>query len=299
MDVRQMRYLIAVADELSFTRAAERCHISQPPLSRAIRELEEDIGARLFERDKHRVTITPAGVSLVEDARRALALLDEAVERARRTGQGLRGSLSVGFGGSTVYSLLPALVRRFRATAPEVDIVFKAMPVLHQIDALRVGDIDIGILRLPVHDELVETHFIYAEPLVVALPLDHPLLETSSAVAVGELAASRFVTYQPTRGFAFHADLLALCRLANFDPVIAHEAATTEAVIGIVACGEGVALVPASAERLRMRGVAFRPLDMSGVPPHLGMVEFGLAWLKGKASPTAQIFVEQARSAST
>ena len=294
MDFRQVKYAVAVAEELSFTRAAERCNVSQPPLSRAIRDLEQEIGARLFERDKHHVSLTPAGRSLVDDARRALALLEEGVERARRTAQGLRGTLSIGFGGSPVYSLLPALVRRFREAVPNVEIRFRAMAVLRQIEALRDGEIDIGIVRLPVYDERVDTRFVYREPLVVALPAGHPLLAHSGSITVAQLAASRFVTYQPTRGFNFHADLHALCRLADFDPVIAHEAASTEAVVGIVACGEGVAILPASAERLRMRGVAFRQLDVSAVPDRLASVEFALAWHKFQTSPTASEFIQRA-----
>lgn len=298
MDVRQMRYLVAVAEELSFTRAAERCHVSQPPLSRAIQELEAEIGARLFERDKHNVSITPAGLSLVTDARRALALIDEGKERARRTAQGLRGTVSIGIGGSTVYSLLPMLVRRFREAVADVRISFHAMPVLRQIEALREGEIDIGILRLPIFDELIATRFVHHEPLVVCLPSGHPMLAHSGPVAIGDLADSRFVSYAPTRGFNVHGDLQALCRIAGFDPIIAHEAPTTEAVIGIVACGEGVAVVPASAERLRMRGAAFRPLDMRGLPTNMGRVEFALAWRRHDVPSAAAEFIERTVNAA-
>jgi DNA-binding transcriptional LysR family regulator len=292
-----MRFLIAVAEELSFTRAAQRCHVSQPPLSRAIRELEREIGTRLFERDKHHVAVTAAGRSLVEDARRAFALLADSSERARRAARGLRGTLAIGFGGSPVYALLPALIRHFRAAVPDVEIRFRSMAVLRQIDALREGVIDLGIVRLPVHDELIETRFVYREPLMVALPADHGLGGPRGPLALGKLARSRFVTYQPTRGFNFHADLQAMCRFAGFDPLIAHEAATTETVIGIVACGEGVAVVPASAARLHMRGVVFRPLDVRAYPPTLRCVEFALAWHRFAVSPAALEFVSRAASA--
>ncbi len=294
MYLRQLRYLVALAEELNFTRAAARCHVSQPPFSRAIRDLELQIGARLFDRDKHRVALTPAGASMVEDARKSLALLDEGARRAQRTAAGYSGTLTFGFGGSTVYSLLPALVASFREIAPDVLIAFKAMPVLSQIEALRDGIIDVGILRLPVFDEMVSTQFVYAEPLVVALPSGHALLGSSAAVTIDQLAASPFVTYEPTRGFNFHADLLALCSLANFAPNIVHLAPTTEAVVGIVACGEGVAILPASAERLRMRGVAFRPLDVVSAPANLGVVRFGLAWRRDFDTAILRRFLEHA-----
>jgi len=294
MDVRQMRYLIAVADELNFTRAAERCNVSQPPLSRAISQLEDEIGVRLFERDTHGVTTTLAGQSLVEDARRALTLIREGAERARQVAHGLRGTLAIGFGGSPVYSLLPALVHRFRQAVPDVQISFRSMAVLRQIDALREGEIHIGIVRLPVHDEVIETQFVHREPLLAALPANHPILSGAPRIRIGDLARDRFVTYEPRRGFNYHADLFALCRLAGFEPDVAHEVGTTESIIGIVACGEGVAIVPASAERLRMRGVAFRPLDITDVPPRLSTVEFALAWHRDRLTAAAAEFIQRA-----
>ena len=292
MDLRQMRYLIAVSEELNFTRAAERCNVSQPPLSRAIRDLEEEVGARLFDRSTHHVALTPAGESLVADARKALAIAEEGLERARRLSRGFTGTLTFGFGGSTVYALLPLLVRRFREAAPSVHIRFQAMSVLHQIEALRDGQIDVGIVRLPIFDELIDTKFVYSEPLAVALPWGHPLLAHSGAVDIAELQSNRFVTYEPARGFNFHSDLHALCRRAGFTPAIAHEAPTTEAVVGIVACGEGVAIIPSSAERLRMRGVSFRPLAAVPADASLHTVRFALAWRKGQPGSTVQKFLD-------
>lgn len=298
MDLRQMRFVIAVAEELNFTRAAARCNVSQPPLSRAIRDLEAEIGVQLFERDTHSVRITLAGAALASEARLALAAIEKGVETARRTASGLRGTLKLGFGGSTVYSLLPSLVRRFRTEVADVELTFCPMPVLSQIDALRSGEIDIGLLRLPIFDEKIETVYVYSEPLIVALPEGHQLLSNGGPVTIEDLKSSRFITYEPTRGFNFHSDLLALCRLAGFAPEIVHQVATTEAVVGIVACGEGVALVPASAERLRMKGVAFRPLDCGGTPEYLCEVRFGLAWCKDAPSATALRFIDQVTRAS-
>jgi DNA-binding transcriptional LysR family regulator len=273
-----------VADERSFTRAAQRCHVSQPPLSRAIAQLEAELGLRLFDRDTHSVALTEAGAALVQEARRGLALLEAGAAKARQTAAGQRGTLVIGFGGSIVYSLLPALVRQFRAAAPDVEIRFRPMAVLRQIDALRAGEIDLGILRMPVFDELIHTQPVHREQLVAALPTGHPLLAVAGPIELGALANSRFVTYEPSRGFQYHADLLSLCRLRDFVPAIAHEAPTTEAVVGIVACGEGVALVPTSAERLRMRGVTFRPLATQSLPTRLTTVEFALAWRRESPS---------------
>lgn len=293
MDLRQMRFVVAVAEELNFTKAAARCNVSQPPLSRAIRELEAELGVQLFERDTHSVRTTLAGESLVSDIRTALSTIEKGVEGARRIAAGLKGTLKIGFGGSTVYSLVPSLVRRFRSAASDVNLEFSAMPVLSQIEALRSGVIDVGLLRLPIFDELIETRFVHSEPLVIALPEGHELLSGIAPIAMGSLRTSKFITYEPTRGFNFHSDLLALCRLSGFNPEIVHQVPTTEAVVGIVACGEGVAVLPASAERLRMKGVFFRPLSAKRLPDHLAQVRFGLAWCKEGATATALQFVER------
>ncbi|HEX7781482.1 MAG TPA: LysR substrate-binding domain-containing protein [Sphingobium sp.] len=296
MDLRQLRYFTVLAEELNFTRAALRCHVSQPPLSRAIRQLEDELEVKLFIRDTHSVRLTAAGVSFAKDVARIAALLEEAGARTREVARGVRGTLTLGFGGSTVYSFWPALIRGFKAIAPDVKIAFRAMSVLEQIEALRESRIDIGLVRLPVLDELVETAPAYQEPLSVALPSEHPLLSTSGSVAIHSLSDTPFVTYEARRGFNFQADLHALCRFARFEPQIVHQAPSTEAVVGIVACGEGVAIVPASAERLRMRGVSFRPLDTKGLPAQLVSVTFGIGWRRDFASPVTHEFINFVRS---
>lgn len=295
MDLRQLRYFLALSEELSFTRAAARCNVSQPPLSRAIAQLEKELGSALFIRDRHNVSPTAAGRSLVEDARRILDGAREAGEKIRGIALGRRGTLKLGFGGSTLYSLWPSLVQGFRAASPDVTIQFVSMPVIEQVEALREARIDVGLIREPILDELLATQTVYRESLTVALPAAHPLAATAGPIAIQELASSRFVTYEPRRGFSYHADLYAQCRIAGFEPMIAHEASSTEAVVGIVACGEGVAIVPASAERLHMHGVCFRPLSAANPPQPFESVTFGLAWNKLSASPVALEFVGHAR----
>jgi len=295
MDLRQLRYFLALSEELNFTRAAARCNVSQPPLSRAIAQLEEELGAVLFVRDTHHVALTAAGRVLAEDAKRLLAAAEEAGDKARRTARGQRGTLKLGFGGSTVYSLWPRLIQGFREAAPDVRLIFSSMPVLEQIEALRDGQVDLGLIRLPIMDEMLMTETVYHERLAVALPPGHPLCSASEPVRIGQLASDRFVTYEPRRGFSYYADLHALCKLAGFEPNIAHEASSTEAVVGIVACDEGVAIVPSSAERLRMHGVSFRPLLVSSKPKPFETVTFGLAWNREAPSPVVMEFISYAR----
>lgn len=296
MDQRQLRNLVALGEELNFTRAAARCHISQPPLSRSIAMLEAELGVRLFDRDRHSVQLTEAGHGLLQDARRILSLTEEAAERVRRVARGLRGTLTLGFGGSSVYSHWPQVVRAFTDAVPDVRIVFRPMAMLEQVDALREGTIDLGLIRMPITDELITTEFAYSEPLVVALPTQHPLLAAPAPITLSALTTSDFVTYEPRRGFNYYADLHALCRLADFKPNIAQEGHSTEAVVGIVACGQGVAILPESAYRLQMRGVDFRALDVRDVPPQLATVTFGYAWRKQSPSAVTLEFIEHARS---
>lgn len=296
MDTRQARYLVILAEELSFTRAAQRCNVSQPPLSRAIAQIESEVGAQLFLRDTHHVSLTAAGHSLVRDARRALEALDSGIASARRIAQGLEGSLTIGFGGSIVYALLPAMIRHFRRLAPHVAVNYRPIPIIQHIDAIRDGTIDIGIVVLPIHDELIATQTILAEPRGLALPNEHPLIKSKRKFAiVDELAKDVFVVYAPARGFNYHSDLITLCRMAGFDPQIGHEAPTTEALIGIVACGEGVAIVPASAQHLQVRGVSYLPLRAGKAPRQLTTSHTGFAWHKNRLSPVGQEFLRRAK----
>ena len=201
MEIRQFRYFQAVAQELSFTRAAEICHVSQPPLSRQIALLEAELGVQLLKRNQHSVELTEAGRVFLQDARTVLACISGVRERTVRAASGLSGQLNVGFGSSTAYALLPTLVRNFRTRHPDVKLELTSMPLIEQIEALRARKIDIGILRLPVYDELISTHFVHRECLVVALPSGHPLAG-KRRVRLQDLAGCQFVAYRRSRGLA-------------------------------------------------------------------------------------------------
>ncbi|WP_456742218.1 LysR substrate-binding domain-containing protein [Bradyrhizobium sp. USDA 4469] len=245
----------------------------------------------MFDRNQHGVTLTALGTELLGDARRLLSAVDESADRLRRQALGQAGRLRLGFGGSTLYSLLPRLLRRFADAHPNVSIDFHPMPVLAQIEALRDDIIDLGLLRLPVHDELLATRAIHSEPLIVAVPVDSALAQLPHPT-LADMAGCCFVAYQRSRGFGYYNDLIGLCASAGFAPNIVHEAATTEAIVGIVACGQGVAIVPEAAQRLMMDGVAFRyPRFPDSAPSSLTTVEFALAWRRDSPSPVARQFV--------
>jgi LysR family transcriptional regulator, benzoate and cis,cis-muconate-responsive activator of ben and cat genes len=291
-DLRHLRYFVAIAEERNFTRAAERCGVSQPPLSRQIALLEDRVGGKLFDRGPHAVRLTELGETLLADARRLLRAAAESEDRMRRHAAGASGRLRLGFGGSTLYQLLPALVRRFKAARPDIELVFHAMPVLAQIEALREDIIDAGLLRLPIHDELIETRHIHSEPLILAIPDSDRFARVTEPV-LAEMADRPFVAYVRRRGFGYHNDLIALCAAAGFAPKIHHEAENTEAIVGMVACGEGIALVPAAAQRLAIEGVVFRkPIFPADAPVRLTEVAFALGWRRDTTSPVARQFVE-------
>jgi LysR family transcriptional regulator, benzoate and cis,cis-muconate-responsive activator of ben and cat genes len=293
-DLRQLHYFVTTAEERNFTRAAKRCGVSQPPLSRQIALLEERVGGRLFDRGPHAVRLTELGETLLADARRLLRTAAESEDRLRRHAAGASGRLRLGFGGSTLYQLLPALVRRFKAARPDIELVFHVMPVLAQIEALRDDIIDAGLLRLPVHDELIETRHIHSEPLILAIP-DSDRFAEATEPALADMANRPFIAYVRRRGFGYHNDLIALCAAAGFAPKIHHEAETTEAIVGMVACGEGIALVPAAARRLVMEGVVFRkPVFPADAPVRLTEVAFALAWRHDTPSLVTSQFVKHA-----
>lgn len=295
MDVRQTRYFIAVAEELNFTRAAVRCGISQPPLSRAIALLELEVGARLFDRDKHRVSLTPVGLSLYDDARHAIESLDLSMKRARQFAKGEAGKLTIAIGGTMSYSLIPNMVARFRAKFPKVEFEFRALAIPQQLHALRMREIDIGVVRLPIFDNSIDTLPVHREKTVMAVPDALAAKINTFPVRLSDFQREVFVTYQQSRGFGFHADLLVMCRALGFEPNIGHQVPTTEAVLSIVGCGEGVALVPASAMCLHVSGVSFIELDVAEIPERMIEAQFGLAWLRDHATKTLLNFVDLTR----
>lgn len=291
MDFRQIRYFIAVAEELSFTRAAKRCGISQPPLSRSIAVLEEQIGARLFERNKSRVTLTPAGAELLEDAKRVLELISGSFQRVRQIDQGEAGCLTVGLGGATVYTLIPRLVRQFKEAYPNVQFIYRAVPIPEQLAALNDGEIDIGVVRLPVSGETIETLSVHVEKSVLALPSTHPTCSKPGPVKLSELKDESFISYPSIKGFGYLSDFFNMCRHVGFVPRITHDVSSTEAIVSVVSCGEGIALIPETAAGLPVEGVEFRNLDTRELPISFVQANIGLAWHTTHASQVVRTFV--------
>ena len=263
MELRHLRYFIAVAEELHFTRAAQRLHIGQPPLSHAIQVLEADVGARLLERSKRWVRLTEAGRLFLADARKILALAEHAAETARRAERGEAGELRIGFTYSTPLTPLFAdVINRYRQEFPQVTLTLHEMATLRQLDAIGERTLDLGFIRPPelALPPSIKLTTLREDPLVVVLPIRHPLASRAE-IAIRELADESFVMYPPGAGTGIYPQIFRLCRAAGFVPRIGQTAGEASTIIGLVAAGSGITVLPASFERIRMDGVCYRPIS--------------------------------------
>jgi len=259
MELRHLRYFLAVAEELHFGRAAARLHIAQPPLSQQIRQLERELGFDLFLRTNRRVRLTDAGRAFRAEAQALLDGLGRATAAAGRVARGESGALAVGFVASATYALLPALYRRFHERYGDVALTLAEMSTAEQVEALRAGRIQLGLARPPVGDETLALEPLADEPLVVALPARHRLAPRR-ALALRTLAAEPFVLF-PSHPRPGWIDVVqGACRGAGFRPAVAQEVLELSTAVTLVAAGIGVTLVPASAQALRLPGVVYRPL---------------------------------------
>jgi DNA-binding transcriptional LysR family regulator len=275
MELRQLRYFIAVAEELHFTRAAARLHIGQPPLSHAIQMLELDVGAQLLERSKRWVRLTEAGRLFLLDARRILALADQARETARRAERGELGELRIGFTYSTPLTpLFAAAINRYRQEYPQVTLILQELATLRQLESLEQRGIDLGFIRPPESPiaPSIRTTALREDPLVVVLPSGHPLA-AREVLAIADLAAESFVMYPQGAGTGIYPQILRLCREAGFAPKITQTANESSTIIGLVAAGSGITLLPASFERIKLDGVSYRPLSDKGAITMLYLIQ--------------------------
>lgn len=295
MELRHLRYFVAVAEELSFTRAAERLHIGQPPLSHQIQMLEAEVGAQLLERSKRWVRLTEAGKLFLDDARRVLALSEQAVQTARRAERGEAGELRVGFTFSTPLTpLFATVVNRYRQRYPGVTLTLRELSTVPQIEAIANRELDLGLVRPPevAVTDAVSMTVLRHDPLTLVLPIAHPLAK-KKAVAIGDLRGLPFVMYPKTAGTGIYHQIFRLCRAAGFMPTIAMEANEASTIIGLVAAGCGISVLPASFSIMRMGGVCYRPLaDPEATTTLL------LAQRKDEISPLVAAFLAVATEAA-
>lgn len=256
LDPRLLRYFITVAEERHFGRAAARLHISQPPLSYAIRQLEENVGARLLARTSRHVELTDAGQVLYREALILLRQAEDVRTLVRQVDAGLRGRLRIGFVGSMLYRGLPALLNAMRAELPDVEHVLTELNSHDQIEAVRRGDQDLGFIHANPVPAGVLARDLLAEPFVICLPEGHPLARRRS-LRLAELASDDFVFFARAASPSYYEMVLSMCVSAGFMPAIRHEVRHWFSVASLVSQGLGVSIVPACLSRSGLAGTRF------------------------------------------
>lgn len=262
MELRHLRYFLAVAEELHFTRAAQRLGINQPPLSQQIQQLEQELGTPLFHRGAREVSLTEAGRALREDARRLLRDAEQAAERVRRIARGELGRLRLGMINSAPFHpLIPGVIREFRRRYPGVALSLQEAATPHLAAAVAADNVDAAFVR-PLLEPQPELHVapLLEEDLVVALPAGHPLAQRAT-IALLALSLEPFVLFSRDVGAGLHEEIVRACRQAGFTPRVVQEASQVTSIVNLVASGLGVSLVPASMQQMQIEGVAFRPIS--------------------------------------
>jgi DNA-binding transcriptional LysR family regulator len=264
MELRHLRYFVAVAEEQNFTRAAERLHIAQPPLSRQIQQLEELLGVQLFERTARPLKLTEAGRFFYAHAQQLLAQTSELAQMTRRVGK-IERKMSIGYVASTLYGMLPKVIRRFRSEHPEIELTLHEMGTMDQIQALKDGVIDVGFGRIRHEDPNVRRIVLRDEKLMAALPSGHPLLEDKPALALSDLLNETLIVFPKAPRPSFADQVLAAFHDRALEPARVYEARELQIALGLVAAGEGVSIVPKSLAGMRRDDVCYMELD----DPHL------------------------------
>src|SRR6266700_1868427 len=258
IDLRQFRQFVALAEELSFRRAAARLNMAQPPLTAALRKLEAELGAVLIQRTNRVEGLTAAGEVFLVEARRALAQAERAIQSAKRASQGLKGSLRIAFVASAAHDVLPQTLRAFRQRHSDVELVLEEATTAQQIAALRQDRADIGFVVPPLRDaEDLAVVTIRSDHLLAAIPEGHPLAAQPS-LSLADMASESWILFPARHGPGLHQRIVVACAQAGFAPVVAQEAVQMETIVGLVAGGLGVSLVPPSLARTGRRGVSFR-----------------------------------------
>lgn len=260
MEIRHLRYFIAVAEELHFGRAAQRLNICQPPLSQQIKDLEQELGVLLFHRKNKRISLTEAGAAFFEDAGEILKRVDLACERARSVARGTVGRIKMGLVMPALDTFVPIAIREFLFRNPGVAIQLLEMGTLAQLKALAAGDIQVGVVRLFQQDTTgLAVEKIIEEPYVLAVPSKHRLASFKK-VPLAELDGESLILFPRRTHPALYDKVIACCSAAGCTPRIEQEATTKVTAMALVAAGIGVALVPASAKKQRRSGVIYRPI---------------------------------------
>jgi DNA-binding transcriptional LysR family regulator len=286
VELRHLRYFVAVAEELHFGRAAQRLGIVQPALSKQIAALERELGVPLFSRTRRAVSITEAGQALYEEARNILQRAGHAAETAKLTESGALGSLAIGFIGPAMWNILPDLMRQHRDRVPGMHFRLHELSSDAIVEQVRDGILDVGFIRPFGHDEVVEIRTILREPFAIVVPEGHPLAK-EEVVDLAAAAKETFVLVSRKQSPGYFDQCLALCQSYGFSPVVIEEGNTGGAMFGMVAAGLGVTLVPATSDAVQWPQIAFRPLTKSEP-----LVDLAIAYRRDDEGAALAAFLE-------
>lgn len=269
MELRHLRYFVAVADELNFTRAAQRLHTAQPSLSQQIRDLEDEIGTQLLERSKRKVELTEAGCVFLAEARLVLAQADRAVARARQAGRDGGLTVRIGFVPAAEVEIFPAVLPKLRMRFPGVNVELRSLPTMEQEEALLRGDIDVAFMRRPVRSPDLFTEVVLTEPIVVLMPTGHPLA-VHADIAPSMLDGLPFIQTNPAYAGQLHDIVREYLAAHCIRPDVAQVATNILLNLNLVGMGLGVALLPAYVDALAGDSVCCRPL--AGNAPEIDLL---------------------------
>ncbi|MBC1237719.1 LysR family transcriptional regulator [Nostoc sp. 2RC] len=287
MELRHLRYFIAVAEELHFSKAAERLHIAQPPLSQQIQQLEAQLGVELFHRKtKRQVQLTEAGQVFLQEAYQLLAQLQKAIELTQKIGRGEKGQLRIGFTSLVTYNLLPLILRQFREQFSEVELILQELTTTEQERSLQESRIHIGFAHPPLEDNTLNQKCIQEEALIVALAETHSLAEREN-ISVSSLVNENFIMFPRHLGSGLYDQIVSLCQQGNFSPKVTQEAIQMQTIIGLVSAGMGIAIVPSSLQNLQRNGVVYRSFEEK-----TPLVETAIIWREEDITPVLRKFLQ-------
>jgi len=288
LELRHLEYFIVVAEELHFGKAAVRLNMTQPPLSQQILLLEKELGVKLLERSKRHVELTNAGKAFLGEVRRVFEQLERAQAAAKRAEMGMIGKLVLGFVGSAMFDILPMVVRAFQEQFSRVELILREMPTPMQIEAFHRNEIDVGFIRTPVVDPLLSLRSVHQESCIAVVSKMHPLSARDS-ITMDNLKNDPFIVIERDVFPSWYDDILTKCRVAGFSPIIRQEVKEIQSIIGLVAAGLGVSIVPRSTANLHARDVVY--LNIEGGAPQ---AEMSIAWRTDDKSPVLKHFLETA-----
>ena len=288
MELRHLRYFVAVAEELHFGRAAQRLGMSQPPLSQQIKALEQDLGTRLFERTRHKVALTSPGQALLTEAYRLLEQADRMRSVVREVHAGLVSRLNIGCLPSVFYDVLPPILDRLHSQHPEIGLSLQDIETQSGLPQLLDEQIDVAFMRVQKVDRPLKARRIMDEQFIAVVPTKHPLARRKT-IALADLADEPLVVYARSMAPSASDRIVEACTQAGFTPNLAYHGATIQSQIGFVACGLGIALVPNIVRHWRIPRVVYRPLERP-----ISAIAVSLVWNARRRSEALSLFLEVA-----